>query len=70
MNRRVEKAMLKEGLMAKMGKQMSLKVQQRLTNLVHPKKFSGVNEIQIRKQELVKKRNTAAAAIVPMLSVI
>ena len=44
MNRRVEKAMLKEGLMAKMNKQMSLKIQQRLTNLVHPKKFSGVNE--------------------------
>ena len=45
MNRRVEKAMLKEGLVAKMNKNMSLKIQQRLTNLVHPKKFSGVNEI-------------------------
>ena len=44
LNRRVEKAILKEGLMAKMNKQMSLKIQQRLTNLVHPKKFSGVNE--------------------------
>ena len=70
MNRRVEKAMLKEGLMAKMNKQMSLKIQQRLTNLVHPKKFSGVNETQLKKQELVKKRNTAAAAVAPTLSLI